>query len=97
MCTIAFRHRPNHSSPTYLPSHNTAVVYNDEKHTFDEVIRAFTSATHRTTEMAQLWAFRVDNEGRAAVKVGRVLLRSQRLHLIASVSDHLYDLYLSIG
>lgn len=71
-----------------MPSHNTAVVYNDEKHTFDEVIRAFTSATHRTTEMAQLWAFRVDNEGRAAVKVGPVPLRSRRLYLIASVSDH---------
>ena len=54
----------------------TTLLFNDESHTFDEVIGALRSATGCTEGVARLWANYVDTDGRAVI-----LVRGRRLDL----------------
>eukprot|EP01147_Barroeca_monosierra_P007907 gene7907-697_t len=46
------------------------ILYNDEVHTFDEVIHQLRRAVSCDAELARIWANYVDVEGRAIVKIG---------------------------
>ncbi len=46
------------------------VLYNDEIHTFEEVISQLIKATKCTTNQAELWAWTVHSKGKVAVFEG---------------------------
>lgn len=46
------------------------ILYNDEVHTFDEVIRQLVKATGCSTQQAEAWAWEVHTKGKARVYEG---------------------------
>ncbi len=57
--------------PTSATSLQCTTLYNDEVHTFDQVIGQLRRAVGAPADLGRTWANYVDVEGRAVVKVGR--------------------------